>query len=259
MTNQVFLLTELVKRDFQGRYAGSLLGFLWSFVQPLWSLVLYTFVFSTVMKISPGLGARTDSFAIFLFAGLLPWMAIQEGVMRGATAITDNGTLVKKLSFPPALLVLAVVLAALLHQAIAAAVFVVILLLLGKATLGGLPLLVVAVPLQVALTVGLALFVGAVNVFFRDIPQILGMILNAWFYLTPIVYPLHLVPERYQGFVELNPLTALVELYRQTFLGGRISLAGVGGVGLLVVFAAVVLSAGLWLFSRLRPVFVDEI
>ena len=85
MRHHLFLLKELVKRDFQGRYAGSALGLVWSFLQPLWMLLLFTFVFSTVMKISLA-GARTGHFAIFLFCGLLPWMALQEGVMRASTA-----------------------------------------------------------------------------------------------------------------------------------------------------------------------------
>ena len=146
------MLKELVKRDFQGRYAGSLLGFVWSLVQPLWLLVLFGFVFGTVLSVSL-LGERTSNFAIFLFAGLLPWMAISEGVQRSATAIrvTENAELVKKLSFPSAILVLAVVLAALLHQAIASGLFAVVLLVRGELSWSTLPLLLLAVPLQVAL------------------------------------------------------------------------------------------------------------
>ena len=106
MRHHLFLLRELVKRDFQGRYAGSALGLVWSFLQPLWMLLLFTFVFSTVMKISLA-GARTGHFAVFLFSGLLPWMAVQEGVSRASTAVTDNSNLVKKLSFPAEILVLA--------------------------------------------------------------------------------------------------------------------------------------------------------
>ncbi len=256
MRRHLFLLRELVKRDFQGRYAGSLLGFVWSLVQPLWMLLLFTFVFSTVMKISP-VGARTEHFAIFLFGGLLPWMALHEGVLRSSTAITDNATLVKKLRFPAEILVLAVVLAALLHEAIAAALFVGVLLWMGDFSWGGLPLLLLAVPLQVGLTLGLGLLVSAVHVFFRDTAQILGLVFQAWFYLTPIVYPLALVPEKYHGWLELNPLTALVGLYRQAFLGG--SPAPVPGTAALALAVAVLLSAGLWLFGRLKRAFADEI
>ena len=256
MKRYLFLLRELVKRDFQGRYAGSLLGFVWSFLQPVWLLFLFTFVFSTVMKVSP-VGARTESFAAFLFSGLLPWMALQEGVSRSSTAITDNSSLVKKLRFPSEVLVLAVVVAALLHEAIAGAAFLALLAATGELSLGGLPLLLVAVPLQLALTLGLGLLLGSVHVFFRDTAQILGLVFTGWFYLTPIVYPMAYVPEQLQSWVRLNPLTALVELYRQALLGGRLEL--VPGTAALAVIAVVLLCAGLWLFGRLKPAFVDEI
>lgn len=256
LRHHFFLLKELVRRDFQGRYAGSLLGLVWSFVQPLWMLLLFTFVFSTVMKISP-VGTRTGHFSVFLFSGLLPWMALNEGVTRAATAITDNSSLVKKLRFPSELLVAAVVLAALLHEAIAGFIFLVVLAVLRELTWGGLPLLLLAVPLQVALTVGLGLILSGVHVFFRDTAQILGMALTGWFYLTPIVYPLALVPERFQPWLRLNPLTPLVGLYRQALLGGRLAL--VPGTGALAAVAVMLLFVGLLLFRRLKTAFVDEI
>jgi ABC-type polysaccharide/polyol phosphate export permease len=254
--SHLFLLRELVRRDFQSRYAGSALGLAWSLVQPLWTLLLLTFVFSTVMKISP-VGSRTGHFAIFLFCGLLPWMALQEGVLRASTSITDNSSLVKKLRFPSEILVLSVVLSALLHEAIAGAIFLGVLAVLGELRWGGLPLLLLAVPLQIALTVGLGLLLGTLHVFFRDVAQVLGMILMGWFYLTPIVYPASLVPERFQAWIELNPLTALVGLYRQALLEGEVS--WVPGTVSLMLTAAVLLSIGLWIFASLKPAFVDEI
>jgi homopolymeric O-antigen transport system permease protein len=256
MKRHLFLLRELVKRDFQGRYAGSVLGLVWSLLQPLWLLLLFTFVFSTVMRITP-LGERTDHFAIFLFGGLLPWTALHEGVLRASTAVTDNAGLVKKLRFPAEILVLAVVLTALLHEAVAALVYVVALLSVGELSWSGLPLLLLAVPLQVGLTLGLGLLMAAVHVFFRDTAQVLGMAFNVWFYLTPIVYPLALVPERFRGWVELNPLTGLVALYRRAFLGG--GEAWMPGAASLAVAVAVLLSLGFWVFRRLKPAFVDEI
>jgi lipopolysaccharide transport system permease protein len=256
MRQFLFLLKELVKRDFHGRYAGSALGLVWSLVQPLWLLVLFTFVFDTILQVSL-LGERTENFSVFLFAALLPWMAVHEGVTRGASAITDNSPLVKKLTFPAEVLILAAVLGALLHEAIALGVFAVVLVALGHLAPGGLPLLLVAVPLQLALTLGLGLLLAAANVFFRDVAQVLGLVLSAWFYLTPIVYPLSLVPEWVLPLVLFNPLTALVELYRQALLGGTLELPP--GTGSLAVLAVVVLGSGAWLFRRLAPSFVDEI
>ncbi|HVR95409.1 MAG TPA: ABC transporter permease [Thermoanaerobaculia bacterium] len=256
MRQNLFLLRELVKRDFRGRYAGSLLGFFWSFLQPLWLLALFTFVFSTVMKVAPT-GTRTGHFGTFLFCGLLPWMALQEGVLRGSTAITDNAGLVKKLRFPAEILVVAVALAALLHEAIATLLFVGVLAGLGELSWRGLPLLLLAVPLQLALTLGLAWLLSAVHVFFRDTAQLIGMVLTGWFYFTPIVYPLELVPQRFRDWIGLNPLTPLVGLYRQAFLDG--AAVGAGSVAGLALFTLLLAGAGLLFFRRMKPAFVDEI
>ncbi len=209
------------------------------------------------MKISPGIGERTSNFAIFLFCGLLPWMAMQEGITRATTAIIDSAGLVKKMSFPSELLVFAVVLSALLHEAIAAGIFLVVLALSGQLSLSGLPILLIAVPLQIALTVGLGLAAGAFHVFFRDTSQIIAMVMMGWFYLTPIVYPMSLVPLQLQPLLELNPLTVLVTLYREAFLGG--SLPGISFLMPLILSAVIALGAGLWFFNRLRPAFADEI
>lgn len=256
MRQSLFLLKELVQRDFRGRYAGSVLGFVWSFVQPLWLLVLYTFVFEHILRITP-VGERSDSFGILLFAGLLPWMALHEGVLRGATAITDNAMLVKKLRFPSEILVLTVTLAALLHECVAGLVFVVVLAFVGELELGGIGLLLLAVPLQLLLTLGLGMLLATVNVFFRDTSQILGMVFNGWFFLTPIVYTLSWVPERWRPLVAANPLTSLVELYRQALLGGTFEIPP--GTGILAACSIGLAALGMWVFHRMRPAFVDEI
>lgn len=255
----LFLLKELVKRDFQARYAGSLLTFVWSFVQPLWMLGLFVFVFSIVLELRfEEYDLGTESFGIFLFCGLLPWMAIQEGLQRSSTAITDNAQSVKKLPFPAVLLVLSTVSSALVHEAIAVVAFLAVLLPTGELSWSTLPWLLPALVLQTVLTLGLALLVSALHVFFRDTAQVLGMALTGWFYFTPIVYPLAMVPERLRPWIELNPLTAVVDLYRVAFLGGKLE-AGMGRALLVGAGGVVVLAAGWWLFRRLEPAFADEI
>jgi lipopolysaccharide transport system permease protein len=254
---RLFLVREMVRRDFQGRYAGSTLGFFWSFVQPLAQLLLFTFVFSIVIRVPADSRWPEVGFAAWLFAGLLPWMALQEGVTRSVTTITDNATLVKKLRFPSELLVLSVVTAALVHEAIGAIVFTAALLASHTLAPGGLPLLLVAVPLQVALTLGLGLLGAAAHVFVRDLGQILGLVFMTWFYVTPIVYPLRLVPEPWRAWLSWNPLNALVGLYRQAFFGGDLTMPE--GTGLLAMTALLLLLAGLGLFEWLKPVFADEV
>ena len=255
MSNQLFLLKELIQRDFQSRYAGSLLGFLWPFLLPLWQLVLFSFVFSSVLKISLA-GERTDNFGLFLFCGLLPWMAVNEGITRSATAITDNTNLVKNVNFQPEILVVSIVLGALVQEGVGLVVLLVILAAFGKLSLSTLPILGIALPLQIALTLGLGLLLCCIHTLFRDTAQLLSMVMMGWFYLTPIVYPSSLVPSEYQGWLQWNPLTPLVNLYRQALLAGDGSLQGVWQ---LAAVAVVLLCAGGWLFRRLKRGFADEI
>lgn len=254
--HQIFLLREFVRRDFESRYAGSMLGLLWSLLMPAWQLLLFTFVFSTVLKISL-LGERTGNFGVFLFCGLMPWLALHEGLSRGATAIVDNASLVKKIQFPSEILVLSTVLGAVLQQGINTAVFLVVLAALGELHLSGLPLLLLALPLQVALTLGLGLLVATINTFVRDVAQVLGMALTGWFYLTPVVYPLSQVPERWRRWLELNPLSGLVQLYRAAFLGGELPSAS--SLAPLLAAALVALAIGLFVFRRAKARFADEL
>ncbi len=260
MSNQLFLLKELVQRDFQSRYAGSLLGFLWPFLVPLWQLLLFSFVFATVLQISLK-GERTENFGLFLFCGLLPWMAINEGITRSATAITENANLVKNVNFQPEILVVSIVLGALLQEAVALAVLLVILAALGELSVSTLPILGIAVPLQIALTLGLGMLLCCIHTLFRDTVQLLSMVTMGWFYLTPIVYPRSLVPPEYQSWLLWNPLTPLVDLYRRALLAGDGVPEGgwLHGAGQLAVVALGLLVAGGWLFRRLKHSFADEI
>ena len=256
MTARAFLLREMVKRDFNSRYAGSVGGFLWSLLQPLWTLLLFTWIFSVIIKFDLT-GELTQNFAIYLFGGLIPWLAFNEGVSRSATAIVDNGDLVKKVRFPAELLIVSIVLGSLIHSAIAAGVYLVALVLTGEFSPRGLYLLGLALPLQLALTLGLGLFFSALQVFFRDVVQLLIMLLNGWFYFTPIVFPLSPIPENLQKLLAYNPLTPLVGLYRAAFLGGELgSLVQYLPLGLA---AGASLFLGWFVFKRLQPSFADEI
>lgn len=251
----LFLLRELVVRNLRSRYAGSVLGLLWSLLNPLWQLLLFTFVFSYVIRL-PLDGEQTQNFAVFLFCGLLPWFAVHEGLSRAASAITDNADLVKKMLLPSELLVASLVIGALLHTAVGAAAFIVVLAVMGELSVASLPLLLVAVLLQVALTFGLGLGLAGANVYFRDTAQATGLILNTWFYVTPIIYSVNIAPSgTIRQLLELNPLTGLVYLYRAAFLGGGLQ---VSLVPLLACTAGGVVLGGA-LFARLKDGLADEI
>jgi lipopolysaccharide transport system permease protein len=251
-----YLLRELVVRDLKVRYAGSFFGFLWAFFNSLWQLALYSIVFSLILR-TPLVGEGTDSFPAFLFAGLLPWMAFSEGLQRGTVAIVENAHLVKKLRFPSELLVLSVSLSALVHASIAFLLFFALRVGVGGVAWGGLPLFLLGLALQLAVTYGSALLMAAAYVFMRDIVHGLGLVLAALFYLTPIVYPAALVPERFDWAVAANPLSTLVAIYRTFLLGSRPP-SGVATAALAAV-AVAVLAAGWLAFRRLAGSFSDEL
>lgn len=251
-----YLLRELVRRDLTSRYRGSLLGFLWAFVHPLWQLALYTLVFSWILRI-PLSGEGTASFPAFLFAGLLPWLGFSEGLMRSATAVVDQGNLVRKHRFPSELLVVSVALSAVCHQLAALALFAV-----WQGFCGGLQpaqsvWLVPGLIVQFAITLGLGWATASAQVFFRDVAQIAGVALSAGFYLTPIVYPLSLVPEAMRSWVLFNPLATVVAAFRAALVGGRPPTSGAWLTAAIV--ATLVAVAGWSLFRRLRSSFADEL
>ena len=251
-----FLLRELLRRDIEARYRGSVLGFLWSFIEPLWQLALFSFVFGMVLEVRV-VGESTTSFPIFLFAGLLPWMAMQGALARSTTAMLDHAALIKSHRFPAELFVLTVVLSELIHTALAALLFVAVLGLTGELSPSSLPLLAIAVPLQFALTFGMGLALGTAQVFFRDVRRALGLLLNSWFYVTPIVYPLAQVPARLRTLIELNPLTGLTELYRAALLGGPVPWTT--ALASLTVCAVLALLIGWKVLSAFRSSIVDEV
>lgn len=255
--SQLFLLRELVRRDFSQRYTGSLLGFAWSFIQPLWQLALLSYVFSIIMR-APLDTEPTNRFWVFLFCGLLPWTAIHEGILRSATVVVEHADMVKKIAFPAEVLVVSVVTTALIHQGITLVVFVGALTVAGEIAWTKLFLVPVALVFQVALTLGIGYLVAAVQVYFRDMVQVLGLVMNAWFYVTPIVYPLGMVPKEFWGVIQANPLAVLVTLYRYAFLGGDAD-RWLSGFLPLLVTTAFFLVFGIWLFQRLKPGFADEI
>lgn len=255
LASKAFLLKEMVVRDIRARYAGSGLGLVWAFAHPVLWMLLYTGVFSLVLRVP--VEAGFVSFPEFLMAGLLPWMAISEGIARSASVLVDNGAMVKKTVFPVETLVLSVVLAAVVNELIALFVFGVYVALIGHLQVSWLLLIVPALLLQILLTFGLGCIAATLTAFVRDTAHAVGILLTVVFYATPIVYPLSMVPARLRPFLEANPLTHLVDLYRRAFTLH----AAPEPISMLYLVAFCVLAtlAGAALFSRARPHFADLI
>jgi lipopolysaccharide transport system permease protein len=253
------LLRTLVRRDLDARYKGSVLGNLWPLVNQLSQLLIYTYVFSIVLKVKLSLHGVPDNnftFGLWLFAGLLPWISFTGGLAQAAISVIAQPNLVKKVVFPLVLLPLVPVLSAFIESAfglIALIFFVALSTHTLQPTLVLLPLIWIT---QFLLTAGLAYLTAGLTVFLRDIPQTLAVILNLWFYATPIIYPASAIPENFRGWVFwLNPIATISEVYRDIVLVGEISHWSEWIVTLVI--SAIVFLIGIKVYQRLRPAFAD--
>jgi lipopolysaccharide transport system permease protein len=254
------LLKTLVQRDMAARYKGSIFGNLWPLLNQLAQLLIYTYVFSIVLQVKLSLkGMPADNsfvFGLWLFAGLVPWMAFSSGLSLASGSVIAQPNLVKKVVFPLTLLPLVPVCSSFLDSTLGLIALITFVAFLK----GALPLTLFLLPLvwlpQLLLTAGLGFLAAGLTVFIRDIPQTLGVILNLWFYATPLIYPAAMIPQPFQRWVFwLNPLAAIGEMYRDVILAGEVTHWREWAVALLV--SGVVFSLGIWCYRKLRPAFAD--
>ena len=251
------LIASLVARDLKARYRGSVLGFFWSFVNPLLLLLVYTFVFTVVL---PGVRPpELNPFALFMFCGILPWTWFSSSLLESSNVLIAGSNLIRKVLFPAEVLPIVTVFAGLAHFCLGLPILVGFLLYYGvPITPTDLLWFPVIVLIQLVLTLGLALLLSALTVHFRDIRDLLTNLLTLWFFATPIIYPLSLVPETLRWYLNLNPFTHLAVSYQEvlfiegTFTGWpRLLTVGAGG---LCVFAL-----GFFVFDRLRDTLAEEV
>ncbi len=247
------LFANFLRRELFTRYLGSITGLAWAFVHPLVLLVVYHFVFTTIFKTQR---FGNESFLAFVAVALWPWLAAQEGIQRGATSLGNYAGLIRKVAFPHELVVYASVCATLLLQFAGYLAVIVALVIYGEPLhLSGL---LIAIPLWIVLAIGVigvTLFFAALQVFVRDVEHVLMPGLMILMYLTPILYPLNLVPEAIRPWVALNPFSWLVGRLRDALLNGNLALHWADAVAVVVALA--LFFAGRWVFRRLSPHFED--
>ncbi len=210
-----------VRREFQSKYSNSLLGAAWTIINPLAMIVVYTVVFSQVMKARlPGAEGQF-AYSIYLCAGVLTWTFFSETVSRAQNVFLENANLIKKVSFPRMCLPVIVVANASLNFLIIFGLFTLFLLLTGSfpglVYFAVVPLLLI----QVLFSVGLGITLGVLNVFFRDVGQLFAVVLQFWFWLTPVVYPVSILPEFAQRALRYNPMTNIITSYQGVLVNGR--------------------------------------
>jgi lipopolysaccharide transport system permease protein len=245
------LIQTLVVRDLKARYRGSTLGLLWTLLNPLFHMAIYALVFSIYIR------NDMQRYPAFLLCGILPWTWLSSALFMGTTTIIDGGSMLKKVFFPPQVLPTVIVIATFINFLLSLPLLFGVLLLFGVTfgwSLLALPLIMTA---QFALTLGLTLIISAISVRYRDIPPILGHVLTFWFFLTPIIYPVTSVPERFRALLAFNPATPFFVAYQEALLYNR--LVSWETFGVMIGLGAVALLVGMLVFGRLRWSLVEEV
>ncbi len=245
------LLKNLILKDLKIRYGGSLLGLAWSLLNPLAMIVVYSIVFKYIFRIG------LENYTVFLITGLLPWSFFSSSVSASTGAVISDANLVKKIRFPREILPLAIVQFNLVQFLMALAVFFPALIFL-QAELGW-PLLAypAVLALHAGFTLGVALLLSAVTVFYQDIKHLTEVGLMLLFWVTPILYPVSMVPERMRWLFKLNPLAVYITGYQDIIYYGRWPTWDTWVLGIFWVAASVAL--GSWVFRRYDPRFAEEL
>jgi lipopolysaccharide transport system permease protein len=252
------LIQSLVARELKARYRGSVLGFFWSFVNPLLLLLIYSFVFTTVL---PNETKGIQPYQLFMFCGILPWTWFSSSLLEASGSLIAGGNLIKKVLFPAEVLPIVSVLANMVNFFLGLPILILFLVIYRhEPNLWNLLWFPVAVAIQLLFTTALALIVSALAVHFRDIRDLLSNLLTLWFFATPIIYPwFQPNVQRFRLFFNVNPFTHLAVSYQEIlfFNEGPVGhwkwllALGVGSVGLFL--------AGYWLFDRLRDSFAEAV
>lgn len=246
------LIDALVRRHIATRYRGSLLGFLWSFLNPLCLMAVYTLVFSHYMRVNGG-----PHYHLIVFAGLLPWIWSTSALTEGTSSLVSSGHLITKSLFPAHVLPFVSVLASMIHFMLALPMLWFFMALAGVPLAFTWLILPLVIALHGAFLTGCVLALSSLNVFYRDVQHILGNILTFVFFLCPVVYPRANIPSRARFWIELNPLALLTEFYQMVLIEGV--MPPLSQIAYLALWACGALAVGIWIYQRNREQFAEAL
>lgn len=245
------LLRTSVKKEIRGKYKGAWLGVLWSYLNPILMLMVYSFVFTNIMKI------QIDNYSMFLFTALIPWTFFITSISQGSLSTVANGSLMKKVYFPREIIPISSVTANAINFLISILIVLVSLMLFGV----GLSYYVLLFPLvllvQYILILGITFITSSFTVYARDLEHIISVALMALFYATPIVYSLDMIPSQYKFIMNLNPMASIIQSYRDILFYKR--LPNFEQLGLVFLISMIVLIIGYFVFKRFERNFVEEL
>ena len=245
-----FLKTN-VNKDIRGKYKGSFLGVLWSFINPLLSVLVYAIVFSQIMRFD------IDNYVIYLITGVLPWTFFTSSINMGMTSILYNASIIKKVYFPRSILPISSVSSCLVNFLISCLVILVFVLFSGIGITIHLLWLPLIALVQYFLCLGIVFFLSAVEIFVRDLEHIINFVLSMAFYVTPILYKAEQVPKNLRFILKLNPMAYIIDAYRDIFYYGV--MPDISSLLLVFLVSIIVMMLGYKVFERLQRGFAEEV
>ncbi len=245
------MIISLVRKDLRGRYKGSILGFLWTFINPLLQLCVYTLVFSTIMK------SDIEKYYLYLFVALIPWIFFSSVLTTGSTIILSQKSLVTKIYFPREVLPIAYTTSSFVNMLLCFIVVFVVVIFSGiHLSIYGLLCLPVVMIVEYILALGVIFLTSAITVYFRDLEHILGILSMAWMFMTPIMYSFDIIPDNLKPIFSLNPMLPIITAYRDILYYG--SVPHMRTLGSAVLLGVLVLALGVFVFKKCKRHFAEE-
>ncbi len=246
------MIVSLVQQDLRSRYKGSVLGFLWTFLNPLFQLVVYTLVFSVIMR------AGIEDYYLFMFVAFVPWLFFSSCINGGARAILDKKDLIKKIYFPRLVLPISYVTSNFINMILSFVVVFGAIAISGKGINGiALLFLPLVMIIEYLMALGITVLLSGLTVYFRDLEYIFGIVTMAWMYITPVLYSADMVPEKYKFIFHINPMTSIIVSYRQILYYKEIPV--VSDLIISFIEALVILVIGWLVFNKVEKKFVEEL
>ncbi len=245
------LIKTSVKKDIGGKYKHSFLGVLWSFINPLLQIAVYAIIFPLIMK------NNIENYTVFMVCGLIPWTYFSTVLNRASFVMIENGNIIKKVYFPREILPLSLVTSETVNFLISSLLILAFVLINGM----GISIYALAFPIvllaQYIMLLGLALIFSSVTVYFRDLQHFIGVILQLFFYATPIVYSLEVIPEQFRWILLLNPMTYIIDGYRDIFYNKE--MPEISMLGIIIAIGIAVTIIGYLIFNKLQKRFAEEL
>lgn len=245
-----YLLYQLIQREIKARYKQSIIGYAWVIINPLSQLLVYSFVFSIIFRFP----TNNIPYPVFLFVGLLPWIYLQSATSANTLTLVDNRDLIKKVAFPREVFIYSVVTSKLIDLFFASLVLIIFLLIYQVNLSPGVIYIIPLLFIQIMLVTGIGLIFSTANLLYRDIQYLVNLLLMLWMYLTPVVYPLSLVPDGWIWAYKLNPMVGVIEGYRSALFGYPLDW---GTISWSFFISLTIFILGFISFKKMEKVFAD--